>query len=369
MMANCLYPNSGNPRLTRKEIITWIYRRYHGLHDDILFKRGVRFLGTSLRTYQDFDTYITHAAFHTLEDLSLPVALGRNGTLPWFASLAAAEKIGRRHQPVNRQVFWEKLMADIPGDLFVRPEYVLARGTVKNVPNGTYQYAFVNMEIQPAATICAGLQPADFTPGPDRIPPADRTALEYWGRLLEAVDGQPTDRAHITRSLWDACRAEPDHPKFNESVLLTGALLDGAPVWLTEFRKGARDALFRMALVAFYNPPDQARTRLAGYVAREFEAFMIELSYQRKDLCLDFIGSIGTEAAVMGHSLFRRVVEGKIKTLRKLKPDAYQALYRSVTGYQYPVFPRAETVTTADMIREGLRRLGRRLLRYANISR
>jgi len=368
-MANCLHLNSGNPRLTRKEITAWISRRYHGLHDDILFKRGVRFLGTSLRTYKDFDTYITHAAFHTLEGLTLPVALGRDGDLPWFASRAAAEKIGRRHQPVNRQVFWEKLMVDIPGGWFAQPEYVLASGTVKGAPAGTAQYAFVNIEIKPAASICAGLQPADFTPGSDRIPPADRTAIEYWGRLLELADGQPADRTHITRSLWEACQADPVHPKFNESVLLTGALLDQATVWLTEFRKGARDALFRMALVAFYNPPDRSQTRLAGYVAREFEAFMMELNEQRKDLCLDFIGSIGIEAAIMGHSLFRRLVVEKIKALRKLTPEAYQALYRSVSCYQYPVFPRAETVTTADMLREGLRRLGRRLLRYANTSR
>jgi len=368
-MANCSPLNGGNPRLTRQEITAWIYRRYHGLHDDILYKRGVRFLGTSLRTYKDFDTYITHAAFNTLAGLPLPVALGRNGALPWFANLAAAKKIGQRHQPVNRQVFWENLMVAIPDDFFTQPDYVLASGTLEGARAGTGRFASINMEIKSAAAACEGLQPADVTSGPDRIPPADRTAIVYWGRILEAAEGSHADWAEITHSLREACRADPHHPKFNESVLLTGALLEDAPVWLTEFRKGARDTLYRMALVAFRKPPTRSRTRLAGHVAREFEAFMMELNNQRKDLCLDFIGSIGIEAAIMGHSLFRRLVEAKIKVLRELKPEAYQTLYRRVSCYQYPVFPRSETVTAADMIREGLRRLGRRLLRYAKNSR
>ena len=96
---------------------------------------------------------------------------------------------------------------------------------------------------------------------------------------------------------------------------------------------------------------------------------MMQQHLKRRDLCLDFIGSIEDEAARMGHSLFRRLVAEKITELRKQEPVAYDALYQEITAYRYPVFRKAEIVTPADLIREGLRRLGRRLARYANRNR
>jgi hypothetical protein len=91
----------------------------------------------------------------------------------------------------------------------------------------------------------------------------------------------------------------------------------------------------------------------------------MELNSKRQDLCVDFVGSTENGTAMTGHSIFRMLVAKKIVDLKRLSPEAYAALYQKVTTYRYPPFNRAEVVTRADIIREGLKRLKGKLLGFA----
>jgi len=347
-----------------------IRRQYHRLYDEILFRRGVKFHGTALATYRDLDMYVTQAAFCQLQGQRPPKAMDRRGGLPWFADIQEASRIAQRSHPLIPDNFWDLLVGGLPDHFLEDPTHVVHCVDVGTNRNDKGRFSFLLMEIQSISElfecVCAENGRMDI----DRLEPIEQSQLKYWaGQWSRANE----DRSHLegqtdTRILATAYQAEPDHPRFKEEILLTAALLDDTPVWLTEFRKDRSESFYRIALVAFQEPSAPKKTRLAAHVARELELFLIHLNHERRDLCLDFIGSITPKAAIMGHSLFRRLVSEKLKDLQKLTPEDYEVLYTAAQTYSYPTFKRAEIVTSADMLREIGKRIKGKLTRHANHS-
>jgi len=347
-----------------------IKRTYHRLYDEILFKRGVKFHGTALSSYPDLDMYLTLAAFHRLKGLPLPKALDRRGGLPWFADIREASRMAQRSQPTVPDNLWDLLIKDLPDHFLKDPSYLVHAADLGNKRNGLHRVSFLMMEIQSISELCKKIYSDDGRPSEDRLGTAEQSELNYWaGQWSRAHDEcLPEDLETGLQSLVEAFRAEPDHPQFQEEIILTAALLDSKPVWLTEFRKDRSENLYRIALVAFEKPSVHRKTRLAAHAAREFELFLMYLNKTRRDLCHDFIGSISADAAVMGHSLFRRLVAKKIKELKDLSPVDYEALYKKAQSYPYPTFSREGIVTPGDTLREIGQRIKRKLTRHAHYN-
>ena len=343
-------------------------RRYNRLHDEILFKRGVKYYGTALRSFRDFDTYLTHAAFHRLKGLPLPAVMGRNSTPPWFADIREARKIARRNGPAIPTDFWKSLLAGIPAVFFTDPDFIAAAQTIGNKRTGTGNVSFRTMEIRSVSSILCRCQAAKINCSTAILNKSDRIALEYWAGLLTNKRRHSLEPGSQATSLIQAYRACPDHPKYKENILLTGGMLDKTPIWLAEFRKGAGEKVYRIALASMKNKESSAtinENRLIRHAFRKYEFFMMELNRQRMDLCVDFVGSTETATAVTGHSIFRMLVAKKIADLKRLNPEAYDALYQNIAAYRYPPFSRVEVVTRADIIRESLIRLKGKLLGFA----
>lgn len=312
--------------------------------------------------------YVTQAAFYQLQGQRPPKAMDRQGGLPWFADIHEASRMAQRSNPLVPDNFWDLLVGSLPDHFLVDPTHVAHCVDVDTNRNDKGRFSFLLMEIQSIGelfkSVCAENGRMDI----DRLEPIELSKLKYWADQWSRAN---EDRSHLeglteTRILAADYQAEPDHPRFKEEILLTAALLDDTPVWLTEFRKDRSETLYRIALVAFQESSTRKNKRLAAYVARELELFLIHLNQERRDLCLDFIGSITPKAAILGHSLFRRLVSEKIKVLQKLAPADYETLYTEAQTYPYPTFKRAEIVTSADMLREIGKRIKWKLTRHAN---
>jgi len=345
-----------------------IRRQYHRLYNEILFKRGVKFHGTALSSYQDLDMYVTQAAFSRLQGRQLPKALDRRGGLPWFADIRKASRMAQGSHPLVPGNFWDLLISGLPDRFFEDPAHVAHHVGVVNNSYDKNHLSFLLMEIQSISELFKSAYAENARIDIHRLEPIEQSKLTYWAGQWSRANG---DRSNLNRErqihiLATAYQDEPDHPRFQEEILLTAALLDDTPVWLTEFRKDRSETLYRIALVAFQKPSARKKTRLAAYAAREFELFLIHLNKARRDLCLDFIGSITPEAAVMGHSLFRRLISEKIKEISALSPADYEALYSKTQSYQYPSFSRMGIVTPGDMLREIGQRIKRKLTRHAH---
>ena len=345
-----------------------IRRQYHRLYDEILFRRGVKFHGTALSTYQDLNMYVTQAAFCQLHGRQPPKAMDRRGGLPWFADIREATRMAQRSYPLVPENFWDLLVGGLPDHFLEDPAHVVHRVDVGTNRNDKGRFSFLLMEIQSISELFKSVCTENGRMNIDCLGPSEQSKLKYWaGQWSRANE----DRSHLegqtqTRILSAAYQAEPDHPRFEEEILFLAVLLDDMPVWLTELRKVRRETLYRIALVAFQKPSARKKKRLAAYAARELELFLIHLNKERRDLCLDFIGSITPEAAAMGHSLYRRLVSDKVRDLQGMPPQDYEELSAKAQTYSYPTFKRAEIVTPADIIREIGKRIKRKLTRHAH---
>lgn len=367
-MAKRLTTADAFKKVSFKGLMDIVTLKYNGLCDEILFKRGAKFFGTSIRNYEDFNTYLTHAAFHKLKGLPLPAVLGRKGTLPWFASIREAKKIARRNSPAINNNFWDSLVSGMPDEFFKDSGYVVDGGTAGNERTGVGKVSFLIMEIRSVFSILSGCRREESEFTINRVSETDRVALKYWAGSLTGKKEKNLGRGSLINTLAQAFMADPDHPKFKESIFMTGAMLDNAPILLAEFRKGAGEELYRIALAGIRNKINSAAVnekRLIRHTFRKFEFFMMEQNRKREDLCVDFVGSTETGTALTGHSLFRMLVTEKIADLRKLEPAAYDALYQKTTAYRYPSFSNEETITGADIVREGLIRVKGKLAGYA----
>ncbi len=347
--------------MSLKDLIKQAYCR---LHDDILFKRDTRFYGTSMRSYADFDTYITHAAFHKIKGLPLPAVLGRGGTPPWFASIRGAQKIANRNRMNIDHGFWNTLTASIPEALFKNSDCLVKVGFVGNERIGTGTVSWLNTEIRSVATIDRNCRTNVDGYTLESLGAEDRRALDYWAGVIHAESENSSGAKSMPNAILKAFEADPHHPQYRENIFMTGALLNGIPIALVEFRKGSSEKLYRITQVSIDLAATRNSKRLARHVVRKYERYMMKLNQKRQDLCLDFVGSIESDAAVMGHAVFKMLVSDKIDKLRNLEPDTYNGLFKKVSRYQYPAFRQAEQVSAAAVIREGLMRVKKRLQRY-----
>jgi hypothetical protein len=225
------------------------------------------------------------------------------------------------------------------------------------------------MEIRSVSSILSCYRGKESTFRLNRVSGTDRVALKYWAGSLNGEKAKKQGPNSLVKRLFQAFMAAPNHPKYKENIFMVGIMFDNTPMLLAEFRKGAGEALYRIALAGINNKlgPTAAvnQKRLIRHATRKLEFFMMEQNRKREDLCIDFVGSTETGTALMGHSLFRMLVKEKIADLRELEPAAYNALYQKTAAYRYPSFSDEETVTGADIFKEGLVRVKRRLAGYA----
>ena len=260
---------------------------YWRLHDTLLAEKGRSFEGTPARTPADIANFVTHAAFHKLEGLPAPRAMGRPGVgrTAWFASSASALKMAFRHPslPAERRVFQE-MAARIPEAVQTAGGHTAESGRMACAAAMPYAIFFARV----------GLETGDFL----------YSGLRVGKTLVALALFRKTLRTDLYKALWiGMCVPET---------------------------MGGQDKAFKRAL---------------WHLIRRYQLKIGEYP----DVCIDFMGTITPGAALLGHSLFKRLRKAEMERLRALGPGAYAATRRRVVAYPYPRFETMQLVRPMEI--------------------
>ncbi|MBI9082903.1 MAG: hypothetical protein JEZ11_04850 [Desulfobacterales bacterium] len=236
---------------------------------------------------------MTHAAFHNLEGLPAPRAMGRPGIgdTAWFASLATARKMAARHPlPAEGRVFQE-MAARIPDAVQTAKANIIESGRMDGA--AAMPYAVFVAKV--------GLETGAF--------------------------------------------------------LYSGVTVNGTLVALTLLRKAPGSDLYKAVWAGVCDPEtmgwrDKAFKRGLSRLVRRYQLKI----RQYPDACIDFMGTITVGAALMGHALFKHLRKAEMERLGALGPDEYAVLRRRVVAYSYPRFEAAQLIRPMEILRGAARR-------------
>ncbi|CAB5133710.1 hypothetical protein D3OALGA1CA_3506 [Olavius algarvensis associated proteobacterium Delta 3] len=333
--------------LFRSKISEKVIGKYHSWQDEILSDRKVPIQGTAIRTQKDYWNYITHAAFHKLEGLPPPAALGRSGAPPWFVSRQRAIDISRRYSHRLPVDYYKEFISNLPASVRDNPDLETVIGKIGSKRTAMKSMSFFHAEFQSLGTLAAN-HPAgiaglikDWKTG---VGSAD---LAFWADGFKQDYRSPSE-------LLEAFHRDSKKKRFHRDVIFSGVKLDGEVVGFVCLEKPAAADIYKTLIVALKEAEDYRESRLIKVaVKRHRDSLSI-----RKELSTDFVGNLTPGAAIMGHRVFKALRHREMNGLRRMAPEEYASCFRNVSAYPYPTFTREEMVTLLDVIRYGLRRCG-----------